>query len=235
MLRLCNFLGINSTPLAAQFFFVGRVLPKGFLYPLGKTRPTKSHLLNPSQLAAGCFVLTLLLLTGCASTSKVTLQSRPASPETSAYAFNGRVVTKHDGERSSAGVRWTHKGVEDEILLLAPLGQTVARIYSDAQGVLLETSGKKYFEQDAETLTERVLGWHLPLSGMRYWVLALPAAGGGADVERAENGQIKVLRQDGWEINYTRYAAESADSLPLRMTLQRNGMEMLLLIDEWEI
>lgn len=177
----------------------------------------------------------MLLLAGCASSPHKSLQVRPAQSEMSAYAFNGRVVTRHEGERSSAGVRWTHKGAEDEILLLAPLGQTVARIFSDAQGVLLETSGKQYFEQDAETLTERVLGWHLPLSGMRYWVLALPATGSEAAVERAQNGQISVLRQDGWEINYTRYAEETARSLPLRMTLQRNGMEMLLLIDEWEI
>ena len=70
---------------------------------------------------------------------------------------------------------------------------------------------------------------------MRYWVLALPAAGSEAVIERGENGQIKVLRQDGWEINYTRYTTDGADSLPLRLTLQRDGMEMLLLIDEWEI
>ena len=177
----------------------------------------------------------LLLLGACATAPGTPVVLRPAQPELAAYAFNGRVATRHNGERSSASVRWTHRGMEDEILLLAPLGQTVARIFSDEQGVLLEASGKKYFEQDAETLTERVLGWHLPLSGMRYWVLALPAAGTEAVIERAENGQVKVLRQDGWEIHYTRYAAETADSLPLRLNMQRNGMEMQLLIDEWEI
>jgi len=179
--------------------------------------------------------LLLLLLGGCATAPTTSVSQRPAQPELAPFAFNGRVATKHNGERTSAGVRWTHRGAEDEILLLAPLGQTVARIYSDAHGVLLEASGKKYFELDAETLTERVLGWHLPLSGLRYWVLALPAAGTEAVIERAENGQLTLLRQDGWAINYTRYAAETPDSLPLRMTLQRDGMEMQLLIDEWEI
>jgi len=177
----------------------------------------------------------LLVLGGCATAPGVPQLQRPAQPELAPFAFNGRVAVRHNGERTSAGVRWTHRGAEDEILLLAPLGQTVARIFSDAHGVLLETSGKKYFEQDAETLTERVLGWHLPLSGLRYWVLALPADGTEAVIERAENGQIKVLRQDGWEIHYTRYAAEMPDSLPLRLTLQRDGMEMQLLIDEWEL
>lgn len=180
-------------------------------------------------------LLLLLMLGACASTTSTPMQHRPVQSELSSFAFNGRVATKHNGERSSAGVRWTHRGAEDEILLLAPLGQTVARIFSDAQGVLLQESGKSYYEQDAETLTERVLGWHLPLSGMRSWVLALPSSGTEAVIERAENGQIKVLRQDGWEINYTRYATDTLDSLPLRMTLQRDGMEMQLLIDEWEL
>lgn len=184
-----------------------------------------------NTLYAGLF----LLLTACATTPGFSVLQRPAEPRLAPYAFNGRVSIRHNGERSSAGVRWIHRGVEDEILLLAPFGQTAARVFSDARGVLLETSGKQYFEQDAETLTERVLGWHLPLSGMRYWVLALPAADSNAVLERAENGQIKVLRQDGWAINYTRYAAELPDSLPLRLTLQRDGMELQLLIDEWEI
>lgn len=177
----------------------------------------------------------LLALGACASKPVVRAQQRPEQAELAPFAFNGRVATLHNGERSSAGVRWVHRGVEDEILLLAPLGQAVARILSDTQGVLLETSGKKYFEQDAETLTERVLGWHLPLSGLRYWVLALPATGSEAVIERAENGQVKILQQDGWVISYTRYAAEARDSLPLRITLQRDGMEMKLLIDEWEM
>ena len=180
-------------------------------------------------------LIMLLLLGGCATTPGVPLTQRPAQAEVSSFAFNGRVSVRHDGERSTAGVRWTHRGETDEILLLAPLGQTVARIYSNPLGVTLEESGKVYFEQDAETLTERVLGWHLPLSGMRSWVLALPAAGSAAEIERADNGQLKELRQDGWQISYTRYAADTADSLPLRMNLQRDGMEMQLLIDEWEI
>ncbi|HQS57876.1 MAG TPA: lipoprotein insertase outer membrane protein LolB [Gallionellaceae bacterium] len=180
-------------------------------------------------------LLLTLLLAACSTLPEAPAQLRPVQSELVPFAFNGRVATRHNGERTSAGVRWTHRGVEDEILLLAPFGQTAARIFSNEQGVLLEASGKEYFEQDAETLTERVLGWHLPLSGMRYWVLALPAAGTAADIERSDNGQIKVLRQDGWEINYTRYATEMPDSLPLRMHMSRDGMEMQLLIDEWEI
>lgn len=174
------------------------------------------------------------LLLGACTTSVPPLQTRSPQAEHAQFAFNGRVATRHEGERNSAGVRWTHRGAKDEILLLAPLGQVVARIHGDAHGVELEANGNYYSAHNAETLTEEVLGWHLPMAGMRYWVLALPAPDSTADIERAANGQVSVLRQDGWEIRYQRYALEAPDSLPLRMTLQRHGMEIQLIIDEWE-
>ena len=179
-------------------------------------------------------IVLVQLLSACAGTRMAPLEIRPQQAELVPFAFNGRVATLHDGERTSAGVRWTHRGVEDEILLLAPFGQTVARIHGDTQGVTLEASGKYYTAKDAESLTEEVLGWHLPMSGMRYWVLALPAAGSQAEIEHDALGQVSVLRQDGWEIRYLRYASEAPDSLPLRLALQRDGMEIKLFIDEWE-
>jgi outer membrane lipoprotein LolB len=85
-----------------------------------------------------------------------------------------------------------------------------------------------------ETLMQQVLGWQLPLSGLRYWITALPVPDSESSIERDANGQVRLLRQQGWEISYSRYAALTADALPLRMKLQREGTEVLLLIDEWE-
>lgn len=177
-----------------------------------------------------------LILAGCATTPPAPQPvARPAQMERASFALNGRIAVNHDGKRSSSGVRWTHQPAEDEILLFAPLGQTVARIHRDVRGVLLDTSDKHYTAEDTEELTQRVLGWHLPLQGLQYWVLALPAPESKAGIERDVNGQVSVMRQDGWEIRYTRYAAQAPDSLPLRMSLQRDGMELQLLVDEWEI
>lgn len=179
------------------------------------------------------YLLLLLLLAGCAAAPPQPVV-RAALVEPMAFVLNGRIAVKHDDERTSATVRWTHRMAEDEILLLAPFGQTVARIYRDAQGAMLDASGKHYTAPDAEELSQQVLGWHLPLAGLQYWVLALPAPGNKASVVRDANGQVSVMHQEGWEIRYTRYAELAADSLPARMSLQREGMEIQLLIDEWE-
>jgi len=151
------------------------------------------------------------------------------------FVLSGRVAVKHDGNRSLSGVRWTHYAGADEFLLLAPFGQTVARIRSDMRGAVLDMPFKHYSAQNADELTQQVLGWRLPLSGLRYWVLALPAPKGAFDIEHDANGQVILLSQDGWVIRYTRYAAQTSDSLPLRLAMQRDGLEIQFLIDEWEI
>jgi outer membrane lipoprotein LolB len=176
-------------------------------------------------------VLLILLLTGCAA-APVAVQ-RPLQAD-APFAFNGRIAVRQGELRDSAGMRWVHSAAADEILLLAPLGQTMARIRRDDGEATLEASGKHYAAQDMEALMQQVLGWQLPLSGLRYWVTALPSPDGESHIERDASGQVSLLRQQGWEISYTRYAAESGDALPLRLKLQREGMEVLLLIDEWE-
>ena len=180
--------------------------------------------------------ISILLLAGCASAPPAPQPVvRPAAAEQKPFVLNGRIAVKHDGNRSSANMRWTHRAADDDILLLAPFGQTVAHIHSDAREAVLDTTDKHYSAQDTEELTVRALGWHLPLAGLRYWVLALPAPDSEARIERDANGQVSAMRQDGWEIRYMRYAASSSDSLPLRMSLQREGMELQLVVDEWEI
>lgn len=155
--------------------------------------------------------------------------------ENAPFTLSGRIAVKHGDDRSLSGVRWIHRAEEDEILLLAPLGQTVARIRSNVQGAALDMPFKHYVAQDAEELTQQMLGWRLPLTGLRYWVLALPAPESAVDMEHDANGQVAVLSQDGWVIRYTRYAAQATDSLPLHLALQREGLEIKLLIDEWKI
>jgi outer membrane lipoprotein LolB len=147
--------------------------------------------------------------------------------------MNGRILVKHAGKRDSAGLRWTHQLHNDEILLLNPLGQAAARIYSDDKAATLDEGDHHYQDRDVEALMQQVLGWRLQLDGLHHWVLGMPAEND-ALLERDALGRITVLHQDGWEVHYLRYADDKADSLPARMELSREGLQLTLLIDEWE-
>ena len=180
--------------------------------------------------------LPIFFLLACAHTPPASqIFTRPAQAELSSFVISGRIAIKHNGQRTSATMRWTHGAGADEILLFAPLGQTVARINRDNQGVTLDTSDKHYTALSTEELTQQVLGWSMPLSGLQYWALAVPSPLGEYSVERDASSQITALYQDGWAINYTHYATPAQDSLPLRLTLQRADLEIRLLIDQWEI
>ncbi len=181
------------------------------------------------------FFLGLSMVGGCTSLSTVHAPAaRPAQYESSSFALNGRVSIKHLETRQSAGLHWTHQAQSDEILLLNPLGQTSARVYRDDGNATLDEGGRHYQDADPESLMEQVLGWHLPLNGLHHWVLGMADTDSPAQIERAENGQISVLRQDGWEVRYLSYADANLDSMPKRMQLSHEDLQVLLLIDEWE-
>lgn len=159
---------------------------------------------------------------------------RPAQSELAPFALNGRVSVNHQENRHSAGLRWTHQARSDEILLLTPLGQTAARIYSDARHATLDDGKKHYQAEDAESLMQLVLGWYLPVNGLHHWVLGMVVPENPAKIKRDEKGQITVLYQAGWEVRYLRYADAKPDSLPTRLQLNREDLQVQFLIDEWE-
>jgi len=177
-----------------------------------------------------CWLLISFLLGGCASQP---VAVRPAQYESVAFAMNGRISVRHNGVRDSASLRWTHQAQTDEILLLTPLGQTAARIYRDEDHATLDDGGRHYQDSDVESLMMQVLGWRLQLNSLHQWVLGLPAEGA-VQLERDALGRITQLAQDGWEVRYLGFAGDKADSLPKRLQLSRNDLQLPLRIDEWE-
>jgi outer membrane lipoprotein LolB len=82
---------------------------------------------------------------------------------------------------------------------------------------------------------QQELGWHLPLNGLHHWLFGLAISGSEALIERDETGRIGVLRQDDWEMRYLSYANSTPESLPRHVILRHAGLEVKLLIDEWEL
>jgi len=182
----------------------------------------------------GIICLAVLLLSACAH-SPTPLQALPnQTREAAAFNVNGRIAVRHQEQRHSGGLRWQHQAARDEMLLQGPLGITGARIVSDAQSVSLEQGGKIYQATDVETLMENVLGWSLPLPVLQHWLLGVVDAATPAEIERDALGRITLLKQAGWQVRYLRYVDDTQDSLPSRITLTHDDLQVQLFIDEWE-
>lgn len=191
-----------------------------------------------------------LFLGGCAALAPennvvrtIITQPVPGMVDAKAADFGliGRVSVKGGKESFSGGVQWHHRERGDEILLLSPLGQTLAQIQRTPEGVSLTTSEREnYYAADVENLTEQVLGWRLPLMGLQYWVQGMSSPATAAAMDVNIDGQVMAIRQDGWTIDYLAYspkapieASQTGTALPRLFTLKRDGLQIKLVIDAW--
>ena len=148
------------------------------------------------------------------------------------FELAGRIAVRFQDESSSGQIAWRHGAHNDEVLITTPLGQGVARIVRDGDTVTLtDAEAREHRAADAETLTEQVLGFRLPLAGLADWVRA--RAGPGPSHSRSDGkGRLAELEQSGWKIEYLEWGADGR--LPSRMKLTYPGIELRLAIAEWK-
>lgn len=185
----------------------------------------------------------LLLLAGLLAACAELPGFRPAppslvlSPPPSAFRLEGRVSVKTNEESFSGGMTWRHDPEQQELLLRTPLGQGVAELRGDAQGIVLRDSqGQMHRAEDAETLVHQALGVTLPLEGLAWWVVGNPRPGASYQAEADSEGHLAVLNQDGWHIDFSRYTQSGAYLLPGKLVARRrDDLEIRLVVDQWDL
>jgi len=156
------------------------------------------------------WALLALALTACASLERSSIEK----PD---FDLNGRIAVRYRDESFSANLAWRHARAGDEMLITSALGQGIARIVREGGEVILTTAEpREYRADDAESLTEMVLGFRVPLEGLAQWVRGLPAP---------------ELEARGWKVEYQERDPEGR---PKRLRLTYPGVELRLAISEWK-
>jgi outer membrane lipoprotein LolB len=181
---------------------------------------------------AGALLGTGLILCACAGLPELDAE-REVLLE---FELAGRIAMRYGEQAASGNVAWRHSRASDELLITTPVGGAVARIVREGEGVTLTgADGEEHRAADAESLTERVLGFRLPLEGLSDWVRARPSAGPTAVTHYDPVGRLASLEQSGWRIEYLDYETAHAGSMPTRMRLQYPGLELRLAIHDWKV
>ncbi len=177
-------------------------------------------------------VLLLALMAGCATISP-SLAPAVAPPLSDNWTLQGRIGVQAGEQSLSGQIHWQHGAETDEILLISPLGQGVARIVRDADGVALEVPNQPTRRApDAESLTREALGYTLPVAGLAWWMQARPDPDSPFEATRNAAGRLAQLKQNGWVIDYLQYAA---DGRPRKLALAREGLQIRLVADNWRV
>ncbi len=186
-----------------------------------------------------------LLLNACAilprppaeqsPTSIAVHQEHLAKLETiKSFSLKGRlgVVTQKQG--FSGSINWQHTIQNDNIDVYSPLGGQLANIKKTELGVTLTTQdGRSTTAKTAESLTESTLGFKLPLAGLSDWALGKPTASKIEARTWDALGQLLTLKQDGWDIGYENYVDKNGVSLPGKVVLKSERLNLKLLIENW--
>lgn len=150
----------------------------------------------------------------------------------------GRISIQSQNQSSSGSFRWQHLANSDEILLFTPLGQAVAEITKDQEGVRLITSKlEAFYANDVESLTEEILGWRLPLDGLQYWIQGIHSPATTAEKDLDNKDQVVAIRQDGWKIYYSNYTPAQLNQPPLPriLYLTYENLKIKLVVDNWKV
>ena len=209
------------------------------------------------RFASICLLIAGFLMSSCASvnTSKASADNKtlpPAATEVTAippeaqqhqfeiskltdFKIEGRMGVQSESYGVSGNIHWVHSQENDVIDLYSPLGNKIAAIVKNIDGVSLTSqNGKTIKANDAETLTELTLGWRLPFSKLSDWIVGRPANGVVSAFSWDTTGQLSKFTQDGWEISYMQYQNEIQPALPSKINLRNPKMNVRLVIESWD-
>ena len=132
------------------------------------------------------------------------------------FQLAGRLGARYGTEAFTGTVTWRHARTGDEMLISTPTGQGVAQIIRQGEQVLLKTAEpKEYRANDVEDLTERVLGFRVPLAGLADWVQGRPSP---------------ELESRGWKIDVQE---RDPQQRPTRLRMTYQGIELRFIVTQW--
>jgi outer membrane lipoprotein LolB len=152
----------------------------------------------------------LVLVAGCAQVEILP----PQGPLE--FDLNGRIAARYGAESFTGNVNWRHARGGDDMQINTPFGQGVARIVRQGEAVLLTTAdGKEHRANDVEDLTERVLGFRVPIVGL-------------ADVVQGRSSSD--LEGRGWKFEIQE---RDPQGRPARLRATYQGIELRLAVTRW--
>ena len=182
------------------------------------------------------------LVTGCATRQAVQLpemnnwEVRTAVlNELVNWEFSGRIAVSTGEDGFNGKLRWRQQDSTFQATVSGPLGIGTVRIEGDDQGVVLtDKDGVRTELHNAEEELLYRYGWTIPVGSLRYWALGIPDPLAPAQTELNPDQQLAKLVQRDWTVNITHYRLSGGQSMPNRLSANKLGTRVRIVIDKWK-
>jgi outer membrane lipoprotein LolB len=146
------------------------------------------------------------------------------------WYFSGRLALVDEKNSISASINWRHQLKEDDIELFGPLaqGRIAITIVGDEIAVDNGEQRQTYVGVVDAVLTE-LLGFDMPAQALRFWVLGVN------DPEQAYTNISDGFIQNGWMVRYKELQKSNSETLPKKISAEKEKTKVRLVIDQWEL
>ena len=170
-----------------------------------------------------------LMLAGCASVQEQSKTKVPSSIRS--WSMDGRIGVQSSEGAWQANLYWEHDPAQDRLRISGPLNQGLVSIVVQKDLIYVnEGEGVTTLSRDPDAMLRQRLGFAIPLTSLRYWVLGV------SDPEKASVSLSDAgFRQLGWEVVVDELTPVSGWSLPQKLRVQGAGVKLKILADTWNV
>lgn len=189
--------------------------------------------MKPGRFAGGCALAALLFAcahtvpdsgweTGARSDMSFFEARRLEMEELSDWDFSGRIAARNGDDGGQATIRWLREGDSHRLELFGPFGGGAVRMeYGPRGATLWDGKDNRYVRENEQALLDEVIGWRVPFRDLNYWLFGLASRAGPAIYQLDAEGNLALLRQSGWEIEFSNYREYNGRTMPGKISATR--------------
>lgn len=180
------------------------------------------------------------LLSACASlpsARSIAISDRDRSilQELKAWVLQGRLGIRTEHDAWQASLDWQHLAGEDRLNFSGPFGQGALTISVKPTSVrITDGDGNSEISDDPEQALIRRFGFNIPISALSFWVLGLAEPGVEASQEYDDEGKLKRIVYQGWDVQFLKYMIAADLVIPKKIHISHAAVKLKLIVDYWQ-
>jgi len=153
------------------------------------------------------------------------------------WKIKGRAAIQGENNSATFLLHWDQFDTSYELRFISGLGQGTYILKGTEDGVVIRTPKNEVFSSDtSENLIREKLGWDVHLAGLKYWVRGVPEPNiQYSQLLLDEKGRLKDMKQSGFFISILRYTEKDNISLPEKLFIRSNNIQLRLVMQNWDI
>ena len=151
-----------------------------------------------------------------------------------AWALRGRIAVD-TGERAFQGrFQWSQNADALALTVRGPLGTNVLRVSGPADALVVEARGETWNLDEPEAQLSGLVGWWLPVTSFKSWLLGLPDPDYAGDMRIGEDSLLAELDQRLWQLTFVSHQLTAGVLVPRRIDLSHGPLEFRVVVDSFD-